>query len=405
MKGRSTAWTATLVFMMTQFAVVSALGAEEGSIKTGVARPGSHLEAVEISIPPEYGAIEVELKIQNPESLDLDLQVWDVNPAKFADLNMAEMDDQKLKMLADRGIFDAKPKCRSDGIGDTEYCRLQRPPGGTVWAVIEVGGGEKATLYQLDWNFLRGPAAEPLWIGKEVFLREKAREFRLAVEGGALAIVRLDTADRNLVVQPIGGQPMPVYGLGSFRYVAIGKPFEQSKVMLSGLEQPREFSISVSPGSEVGPYGLGEARLAVIGSRTNGEFVRFLIPFSEDRIEREVIGSKSRRGRIDGRLSENGVVVYPVAVDQPVRVRIESGEADFDLALCDQQGQVLEVQTDELLLEPKWPNDSWSPAQQEERFERSPRFLVVFPSAPGSQQGGAFRLMVMPDMPMKKSRY
>ncbi len=344
-------------------------------------------EVQRIEIPRESAGLEVLLEIASPDSLDLDLRVYDVEP----------------------GEGFVRPVCTSDGISAVEACRIPRPASGVVWALVESVSKGKSTAYRLSADFL---SSMDLNLQTAEFLRpnagpvalvEQRGSFRFGLDAGQVGIVLLEGAPRRVIVEPVeGGHPEPSRmrrATTEGSYVPIGTPFQGSPVLLAGLDRPVEFLITVEATGSQSGYQRSRLSIRTGEKDRDGEY---LLPFSLEDVEPKPLAVGGREGRRSGRVSAGEKIVYRLSERTgPAEAVLETPEGtNLDIALCNQYGQVLSIGDAMVFIEPERETWGGRAAQKQVRGPDWPPdelYLVVFPSPFASPRGaGEFRVVVHP---------
>ncbi len=329
-----------------------------------------------IEIPDSHAGIKVVLEIEKLDQVDLDLALYDADPAAGARV---------------------RPACVSDGIGRQEVCSVGRPASGVVWAVVDAVGGTGHTSFRLV-----GSLIEP---GKEDFVLPHAlrlntgpvdlgpdrEKFRLTVPENDLGLIVLDGVDRTFTVTGEDGQ---IYRRRTtprrIRYAVVGAPVPGSTVLYTGVAGKKRVVADVRPA--VGRYRKGRSSLYSVSARRESRLSGYYVVFDGEQPEKEIVVAQGKV--ISGTLRGRRMVVYPVVMKGAgtATLSIESAD-DLDIAVCNELGEAYKIHESELELRAPETQTGrgWTPVTWENIY------LIVFPSPGGAKpRRGTFQLRISP---------
>lgn len=283
-----------------------------------------------ISIPANFGGLEVTLAIQ-PPNLDTNLYVFDSDP------NAATW---------------VPPRCTSESLSSPKVCLVGRPSSGEVWVVVQYYESQRIAEYRLSGRFipkdefeaLSAPEVKP---GGDA-LGSEAQVFRVNLRADETAVVVLNGQDRPLSVQDETGTKYQLYKTRSGSlFVPLGKPLNESTTVLGGENKPKRFFIRVGPGK--GPTSLGAPGRALLMVLRTPDFSRspYLVPFPQSAVKKERLvvpneGAAEEKPEHTGNVEIQAPVIYSLEFNTENAIGyLSSSNADLNMVLCDEFGHIL----------------------------------------------------------------
>jgi hypothetical protein len=315
----------------------------------------------EIRIPETSQAVEVRLQIDKPEQLDLDLHLYDADPANPQ----------------------LSPLCVSDSIRGDEICAVKRPESGSVWAVVVAVDGFGKTPFTLTRELVVSSRMElalaepisPNGIGSLVGAEGKSFQFSLDTkEMAAVVLEGSESTMRDMSVEDEEGHVFPTRKISMGRLQAtVGEKFHQTAEesrevdwLLRGFKKPMRYLVRVGPSGN--PYGQANTTLSIVqpGKRTE-----YAIAFSLDDLDDEpkTIDGPSRRLQRPGKGTP--VLFRFTPRSALMRAWVIPSEI-YDIAICDEYGFVVNIAPDTVFWDPI--TDSYQTRRRTESM-----YFVVFP--------------------------